>query len=888
LENYIENEKIYQLFVEKSHDIIYSIDLNGYFTYANPVAERIIGWPRSEIVGKHYLSFVRPDFHERIEAFYKKQHDDRAENTYFEYPVITRDGQTKWIGQNVQLLTKKEKIVGFHAIARDITDRIKAEEALRESEKKYKLLAEMMTDIVWTADINLRTTYVSPSIKTVLGISPEERMAQDISEQITPESMSVVLDAMSRELAIERDGHGDPERILTIELEYYHKDGSTRWLENIIRAIRDDTGVLIGLHGVSRDVTERRKIQEELRESEAMLRSYLENAPDGIYLSDFEGRFLYGNRKSEEIIGYRREDVIGKSYLELNLLSEKSLGKALQLLRVSMEGKPTGPDEIELINKEGRTIPVEINASIIECKGHKTILGFVRDVTYRKHIEEALRQSEKSYRELVDFLPISIFEMDRAGNIITGNQAIFEMFGYVEEDLEKGINVFQSIVPDHRERLKMNIQRVLNGEKIGGSEYLGIRKNGSTFPLITYTSPIVREDKPVGLRGALIDLTNQKWIEESLRRSNFSLAQAQRIAHMGNWEWDIESGEVFWSEEIYRILGTSSQMFVMTYRSFIESVFPDDREIVRRAINKSIIDRTISEIEHRIVRRDGVVREVYERIEPVTDDKGKIVKIIGVLQDITEKKRTERDLQNAREQLLQSEKLAAMGRLSAGVAHEILNPVSIIFMELQLLQNMKNLSPEIQEELKVCVAQINRIVTIAENLKQFSRIPETKMIMFNIKDIIANVLKIYATQLKIEGIETKVHCKSDLPLIAVDKEKIEQVFINLITNAAAAMEGKEKKLLTITIDRKVINGDRDFIQTVVADTGTGIKNEHMMKIFDPFFTTKQQGKGTGLGLSISYGIINDHGGNIWAENNEEGGASFYVMLPVKTVTGNNN
>jgi len=149
---------------------------------------------------------------------------------------------------------------------------------------------------------------------------------------------------------------------------------------------------------------ERLRVEKALKESETLLQTYMENAPDAIYTSDMKGTFLYGNRKSEEIIGYSRDELIGKSYLELNVLSEKSLNKAIELLQTSMEGKPTGPDEIELINKEGHLIPVEINTSVVQSVGQKIILGFVRDITERKIAEEKLNlllfQLRKKNREL--------------------------------------------------------------------------------------------------------------------------------------------------------------------------------------------------------------------------------------------------------------------------------------------------------------------------------------------------------------------------------------------------------------------------------------------------------------------------------------------------------
>jgi len=270
------------------------------------------------------------------------------------------------------------------------------EDALRESEKKYRFLAEKMTDIVWIGDMSLRSTYVSPSIEATLGFTPEERLAQSIEEQLTPASMAYAAELLARELLLEQEGKADPNRTLTVELEYCHKDGSTRWLENILNGIRDEKGVLIGIHGVSRDVTRRRKAEEALKESEASLKSYMENAPDGIYMSGLDGTFLYGNRKSEEIVGYRREEMIGKNFLEAGLLSEKELNRAIELLKDNLEGKPTGPDEFELIAKGGRPVPVEINTSVVQCGDRKVSLGFVRDITDRKKAETALRESEKN------------------------------------------------------------------------------------------------------------------------------------------------------------------------------------------------------------------------------------------------------------------------------------------------------------------------------------------------------------------------------------------------------------------------------------------------------------------------------------------------------------
>ena len=191
--------------------------------------------------------------------------------------------------------------------------------------------------------------------------------------------------------------YGNPEWILHVD------NALEKWLVMstnflLLNAFVTTTTAFL-LNGLKTALLMEQKISKSLRESEELFRSYLENAPDGIYMNDLESNFLYGNRKCEEITGYRREELIGKNFLELNLLSENSLNKAVQLLQANMEGKPTGPDEIELIGKEGRLIPIEINTSVVQRMGQRIVLAFVRDITNRKQAEEKLENTLESLRK---------------------------------------------------------------------------------------------------------------------------------------------------------------------------------------------------------------------------------------------------------------------------------------------------------------------------------------------------------------------------------------------------------------------------------------------------------------------------------------------------------
>jgi len=256
----------------------------------------------------------------------------------------------------------------------------------------------------------------------------------------------------------------------------------------------------------------------------------------------------------------------------------------------------------------------------------------------------------------------------------------------------------------------------------------------------------------------------------------------------------------------------------------------------------------------------------------------------GIFRDITVRKQAEerlintlKELQETKDMLIQSEKLAAIGQLTAGIAHEILNPVNIISMRFQMLDKSENLSDQVRKILNVCKNQLDRISKITSNVGNFSRISEAQITMSNLQDIIEEVVDICKPQLKVEDIDTNIQCPTNLPLIPLDKDKIKQVLLNIISNAITAMAGRKSRRLHITV---ITITSKNSIQLKISDTGPGIDEKHLTKVFDPFFTTKDQGEGVGLGLYISYGIVKEHSGKIWVQNNEWGGASFSIELPL--------
>jgi two-component system cell cycle sensor histidine kinase/response regulator CckA len=299
------------------------------------------------------------------------------------------------IGHKIMLLNARQiyrKDIGAKMILlaiEDITDRKRLEALLTESEERFRRLFETASDgIVLLEKKEGKITHANPATEKMLGYALDESIGNkllDIGISLDLGDFQTTMENLNMYGMIKYD-------------DVPAKNKSGQHIDTDIYLV--DRAKLVQCN--IRDITERKRAEEALRESEELFRSYLEYAPDGIYMADLEGKFIYGNRKCEEIIGYQREELIGKNFLELNILPEKSLNKAAQLLQANMEGKSTGPDEIELVSKEGRHIPVEINTSLVQKKGQRIVLAFVRDITERKRAEEEksslegqLRQSQK-------------------------------------------------------------------------------------------------------------------------------------------------------------------------------------------------------------------------------------------------------------------------------------------------------------------------------------------------------------------------------------------------------------------------------------------------------------------------------------------------------------
>jgi PAS domain S-box-containing protein len=313
-------------------------------------------------------------------------------------------------------------------------------------------------------------------------------------------------------------------------------------------------------------------------------------------------------------------------------------------------------------------------------------------------------------------------------------------------------------------------------------------------------------------------------------------------------------------------------------RPMLEFIHPEDRDEVRKNAIQMLNGQSTTPYRYRVVCADGKIRCVLETVTPISYRGNPAV--LGNIIDITELVQLREQLQNAHALLLQEEKLYAIGTLAGGIAHEILNPLNIISMNIQMMEMGAWPSEKIKEMLAVSARQVQRIERIVRDLSTFAKPSKGEFVPHDINKLMESVFALISPKLRLSGIDIEKQYEADLPNIPVDQSKMWQVIINLFSNAIDAMDGRsEKRMLVTTALEKTPEGD--FVRIVFSDSGKGIDEENISRIFDPFFTTKDPGMGTGLGLSISFGILQEHRGTLHAENNKWGGASFVIRLPVQ-------
>ncbi len=708
-----------RILVDESGDGIVVLDEQGNVYEANQKFADMLGYTPEEV---RKLSVWDWDAQIKREQLDEMIASIGPEGDRFETRHRRKDGSIF----DVEISTNGAVFAGrklIFCVCRDITARKQAEEALRESEEKfYKAFRSHPTAVALSTMKDGKFLEVNEAFLRNYGYSREEvigHSSKELGLWVNPKDRVRILRVMR-----------EKGQVLNEEFKARKKSGEIRTMTFSAEPIdiADERCIIASTD----DITERKQIEEALRESEEKYKTLTEDAPIGIYFNDFGGKFLFGNKKAEEIVGYKREDLLGKSFLKLKLLDPKDIGRAIKLLGLNKLGKATGPDRFVLNRKDGTKTVVEIRTRITTVGGKKLVLGMVEDITEREKAESTLRSQRELIDQIIATTPNAVMVIDKDMEVLLANDTFYKQFGLRKASVEN--------------------------------------------------KPIYEVIKDEELKQALSDTIKNN-------KKSLSLEFRYRLKDM-------------------------PRIFIAT--------------IARMQSNRYLI----------------------------------------LLSDVTE----EREKQ---ERLYLTDRLASVGEMASGVAHELNNPLTSIIGLSNLLAK-QDMPTENKEDIVAINAEAQRCAAIVKNLLSFARKHAPKREPLQVARIVEDVLKLRAYEHRSLNITVETDLPDDLPEVMADYFQLQQVLLNIILNAETAMvDTNGQGTLRITGERT-----DGYVRISFSDDGPGIAKENVGLIFNPFFTTKEVGQGTGLGLSICYGIVAAHGGKIYAKNNSDKGTTFFVELPV--------
>jgi PAS domain S-box-containing protein len=365
-------EQLRQIF-ENASDIIYTTDAEGHFTFFNPTSLHIMRRTPEEIYGLRFIELIHPDYRAAAERFYGRQFVRKIPDSYYEYPAVAGDNSLIWFGQNVHLLLEDGKVVGFQAVARDITDRKRAENALAESEQRYRTVVDSIREVIFQTDATGKWTFLNPAWTEITGFTLEESLGVNYLTYVHPDERARNTELFAPLIAREKEE-------CRHEVRYLTKDGDFRWIEVYARLTLDAAGEIVGTSGTLRDVTDRRRAEAELAESEERFRRLSEGAFEGIALSE-QGIVIDTNSKFAEMFGYEVDEL--RQFPALQLVAPECYAQVSRAIATNSELRY----ESIGVRKDGSTFPIEVLGKVIPYQGRLARITAVRDITERKEVE---------------------------------------------------------------------------------------------------------------------------------------------------------------------------------------------------------------------------------------------------------------------------------------------------------------------------------------------------------------------------------------------------------------------------------------------------------------------------------------------------------------------
>jgi PAS domain S-box-containing protein len=860
------SEARFRTFVDHATDAFFLLDDDSTILDLNRQACDSLGYSKEELIGKHRSDFdVGLDdtsikrLKQRVvtgEAITFETRHRRKDGTTF--PVEIRVGQFEQDGRR------------FLCLARDITQRKRAEDELRASEERFRSFVDHATDGFFLLDEHQAILDVNRQACESLGYSREEMIG------MRPRDFDAGLDAESFARIGERVTSGET---VTFETLHRRKDGTVFPVE--VRARQFQLGADRFRLSLARDITERKRAEEALRESEAKLQKAQGVAHFGWWERDFTTKHVSLSDEVCRIFGLEPVDLPEWHERWVQLIHPEDRPRAAGAAAAALiPGGPRYDVEYRVVRPDGSERMIHSQGDVTWDAAGRPLrqFGVLQDITELRQAEKELRASEMRFRTFVDHATDAFLLLDEDWTVLDVNRQACDGLGYSREaligkhksDLDVGLD------DSSIQRLK---QRMIAGEAIT-FETRHRRKDGSSFPVEVRVGRFEQDGQR--FLCSVRDITERKRAEEALRRSEAYLAEAQRLSHTGTLAFNA-TAPVYWSEESYRIWGLDPQQGLPDRETVVQRIHPDDRERVNAEVDEALHQKRDFALEFRIMLPDGTVKYIESTGHPLVSSDGEVVEMIATHVDVTERKRAQVEHERLRQleaDLAHLNRVSMMGELAASLAHEILHPIATARNNARAGMRFLERSPpdlgEVKEALACIVRDSDRAKDIVGRMRDHIKKAPPRREPFDLNEAINEVIVTARSTIGNNKVLVRTSLM-ELPPVVGDRVQLQQVVMNLILNAVEAMSAVDEGARELSIGSESEQHETGGVLVTVRDSGPGIDAGQLDRVFEPFYTTKTSGMG--MGLSICRSIVAAHGGRLWAEANRPQGTIFQFTLP---------
>ncbi len=733
-----------------------------------------------------------------------------------------------------------------------------SDDSLQSLEDEFRRLAEYMGNGYLVVQ-DSKVVCANARSARMLGRDIEEVVGKTIAELLTPEAASELGKVDRKQLRAEEVPH-------RFETTIVAQDGSACPVEFGAGIIDHADRPAISI--VLRDVSEHRRTQEQLLLAEEKFKTIFENSAVAITVTDEDENIISWNKFTEFLLGMDREDLYMRPVSSLYPEEEWRMIRARDIRQKGMQHHL----ETKVVRKNGEIIDVDLSVSVFKGPGDKVAgsIGVISDITDRKQAQQQLLSAEQNYKTIFENSAVAITVTDENENITSWNKFAEFLLGMDREDLH--MRPVSSLYPEE----EWNKIRALNIRQKGMQHHLEsrvARKNGEVIDVDLSISVFKgSKGKVTGSIGLMADITDRKKAQEQLQYAEHDFRAAFDNSAVAITVTDENENIISWNKFTEYLLGMDKDDL---YMRPVSSLYPEEEWKMIRA--QDIRRKGMQHhLETRLLGKNGEPVDVDLSVSVLKGDDGTITGSIGVMKDITEQKRMERERQRTEQQLELTARLTTVGELAAGVAHELNNPLAAVQAYAEFVASRNDLEESIRKDLEIIHREARRASRITANLLSFARAHEPEKSLISVNEVVEDSLELHAYRMRVNNIDVQKELNPDLPMIMADYHRLQQVVVNILTNAEQAMADAHGRGQLLVSSRET----GDAIEISFTDDGPGILEEHQEKMFDPFFTTKDVGKGTGLGLNISRRIVESHGGRIRVESKLGEGTTFVVQLPI--------